>query len=97
MAAPKSDKEATRDGAKKKREGTVDADAVVAAVAAAKEGLKECPECGSKGLICEYGKAEILCEDCGLIITENIVDLGPEWRAFEFRTRSQNERGRAHR
>ncbi|NQE04331.1 Transcription initiation factor IIB [ANME-1 cluster archaeon GoMg1] len=92
MAAPKSDKEATRDGAKKKRGGTVDADAVVAAVTAAKEELNECPECGSKCLICDYGKAEIFCQDCGLIITENIVDLGPEWRAFDSEQKSKRAR-----
>ena len=47
------------------------------------DGIKECPECGSRSLIRDYGKAELFCSDCGLVIAENIVDLGPEWRAFD--------------
>ncbi|HID19685.1 MAG TPA: transcription initiation factor IIB [Methanophagales archaeon] len=53
------------------------------AKADAEEQIKECPECGSKNLIRDYGKAELFCADCGLVIAENIVDLGPEWRAFD--------------
>jgi hypothetical protein len=51
--------------------------------AAGKEEIKECPECGSKSLIRDYSKAEIFCEVCGLVISENIVDPGSEWRAFD--------------
>ncbi len=47
------------------------------------EEITKCPECGSKCLICDYGKAEIYCADCGMVIDEKIVDLGPEWRAFD--------------
>lgn len=46
------------------------------------EKLK-CPECGSKNIKRDYKKAELVCEDCGLVIDENIVDFGPEWRAFD--------------
>ncbi len=56
------------------------------------EQIKKCPECGSKGLVRNYDKAEIFCEDCGLVITENIVDLGPEWRAFDLEQKSKRER-----
>ncbi len=45
--------------------------------------IKECPECGSKSIITDFGKAEIYCADCGMIISESIIDLGPEWRAFD--------------
>lgn len=41
------------------------------------ERIKKCPECGSKSLIRDYGKAELYCAGCGLVIMENIVDLGP--------------------
>jgi transcription initiation factor TFIIB len=53
---------------------------------------EECPECHSKHLIRDYGKAELFCADCGLVITENIVDLGPEWRAFDFEQVSRRAR-----
>ena len=44
--------------------------------------IKECSECGSKRLIYDYDKAEIFCQDCGMVIEQNIVDLGPEWHSF---------------
>ena len=47
------------------------------------EKIEKCPECSSKHLIKDYRKAELYCADCGLVIMENIVDLGPEWRAFD--------------
>lgn len=28
-------------------------------------------------------KGEIVCAKCGYVIEENVVDEGPEWRAFE--------------
>ncbi len=56
------------------------------------DDIKECPECGSKSLIRDYGKAEIFCGDCGLVVSENIVDLGPEWRAFDSEQMSKRAR-----
>lgn len=47
------------------------------------DSVRECPECDSKNLIRDYGKAELFCNECGLVVAENIVDLGPEWRAFD--------------
>ena len=44
------------------------------------EEVRECPECGSRYLITDYVKAELYCADCGLVIVQNIVDLGLEQR-----------------
>lgn len=41
-----------------------------------------CPECGSSNLIEDYGMGEVICSDCGLVIHDNVLDEGPEWRAF---------------
>ena len=41
---------------------------------------KKCPECGSKSLVRDYGKAEIFCADCGLVIAENLLSGGEELR-----------------
>ncbi len=41
-----------------------------------------CPECGSRDLIEDYERGEIVCGHCGLVIREGIMDVGPEWRAF---------------
>ena len=60
--------------------------------AAGLQDIKECPECGSKSLVRDYNKAEIFCADCGLVIAENIVDLGPEWRAFDSEQMSKRAR-----
>jgi len=41
---------------------------------------KKCPECGSKKLIYDEQKGEIICSECGLVIEEKMIDLGQEWR-----------------
>lgn len=41
-----------------------------------------CPECGSKDLIEDFERGEIVCGHCGLVVRESVMDLGPEWRAF---------------
>src|SRR3970040_1806785 len=44
--------------------------------------LTNCPECGSTNLVEDYDLGEIICHDCGLVISEHSVNQGPEWRAF---------------
>ncbi|MHA1238306.1 MAG: transcription initiation factor IIB [Candidatus Odinarchaeia archaeon] len=43
----------------------------------------ECPECGSKNLVRDYERAELICVNCGLVIRSRMMDPGPEWRAFD--------------
>lgn len=45
--------------------------------------IYECPECGSKHLTRDYERGELVCEDCGLVLDESMIDQGPEWRAFD--------------
>ncbi|MCD6522440.1 MAG: transcription initiation factor IIB [Candidatus Diapherotrites archaeon] len=52
----------------------------------------KCPECGSKNLHHDYERAEIVCMDCGAVIEENMVDFGPEWRAFDSDQRAKRQR-----
>ncbi len=49
---------------------------------------RRCPECGSDNLIEDYDMGEVICGNCGLVVRENTVDEGPEWRAF---TREEKE------
>ena len=42
-----------------------------------------CPDCGSAHLSRDYSRAELICDDCGLVIDEDLIDHGPEWRAFD--------------
>ena len=41
-----------------------------------------CPECGSLNLIEDFDQGETICHDCGLVLTQNSMSHGPEWRAF---------------
>jgi transcription initiation factor TFIIB len=44
--------------------------------------IEKCPECTSKNLIHDYDAGETICGDCGLVLYEQTLDRGPEWRAF---------------
>jgi len=55
----------------------------------------KCPECGGKRIIKDFEHGELLCGSCGLIIAENIEDLGPEWRAFDAEQKGKRARGGA--
>ncbi len=56
------------------------------------EYIDECPECGNKRLARDYERAEIICNSCGLVIDEKIIDTGPEWRAFDHEQRMKRSR-----
>ncbi|MFB6139271.1 MAG: transcription initiation factor IIB family protein [Halosimplex sp.] len=45
------------------------------------ERTDTCPECGGS-LASDEVHGETVCEDCGLVVDEDEVDPGPEWRAF---------------
>lgn len=45
--------------------------------------IRKCSECGSKSIVTDTKHAEIYCADCGVVITENLVDFGPEWRSYD--------------
>jgi len=44
--------------------------------------IDKCPECGSLNLVHDYDTGETVCGDCGLVLYEQMMDKGPEWRAF---------------
>ncbi|RKX97311.1 MAG: transcription initiation factor IIB, partial [Spirochaetes bacterium] len=52
----------------------------------------KCPKCGSTHLTRDYSRAELVCEDCGLVIDEDFIDHGPEWRAFDSDQREKRAR-----
>ncbi|MFW5956743.1 MAG: transcription initiation factor IIB [Halorhabdus sp.] len=45
-----------------------------------KSSTDQCPECN--GRVTTNG-VETICEDCGLVIDEQRIDHGPEWRAYD--------------
>jgi len=50
-----------------------------------------CEECNGN-LVYDSVRGETYCEDCGLVVEENIIDTRREWRVFS--TRDFNERSR---
>ncbi|WP_227355090.1 transcription initiation factor IIB [Haladaptatus salinisoli] len=52
---------------------------------------QRCPECGGS-LVTDEERGERVCADCGLVVEEDAVDRGPEWRAFDAAEREQKSR-----
>ena len=50
-----------------------------------------CPECAGN-VVTDDEHGETVCEDCGLVITADSVDRGPEWRAFDSREKDEKSR-----
>jgi len=50
-----------------------------------------CPECGGR-LESDTEHGEVVCADCGLVVEEDEIDRGPEWRAFDAGERDQKSR-----
>ena len=55
------------------------------------EEINLCPDCGSQ-LKMDSERAEVYCERCGTVVDQNMVDLGPEWRAFDHEQRDKRTR-----
>ena len=56
------------------------------------EEITQCPECEGTQLTRDYSRAELVCEKCGLVIDEDFMDHGPEWRAFDSDQREKRAR-----
>ena len=56
------------------------------------EGVRACPECDSTSLTRSADGSEVSCEECGLILEEETIDRGPEWRAFNAAERDSKSR-----
>ncbi|MBS3069983.1 transcription initiation factor IIB [Candidatus Micrarchaeota archaeon] len=55
----------------------------------------KCPDCASKKLKVNSERGETVCINCGLVIEENMVQEGPEWRAFDAEQRASRARAGA--
>jgi transcription initiation factor TFIIB len=51
-----------------------------------------CPGCHSYERIFDPRRGEIICEHCGLILQEKIINPGAEWRAFDSKQREKRTR-----
>jgi len=50
-----------------------------------------CPEC-SGTLVHDSERGETVCEECGLVVEEDEIDPGPEWRAFDSKEKDEKSR-----
>ena len=54
--------------------------------------LTNCPECNSVNLIEDFDLGEVVCQECGLVLSEHAMSQGPEWRAFTQEERNSRNR-----
>ena len=41
-----------------------------------------CSECGSRELRTDHARGEIICSNCGMVLSSRSIDRGPEWRVY---------------
>lgn len=51
-----------------------------------------CPVSNSTERIIDSSRAEVSCARCGLVLDENLIDNGPEWRAYDHEQRDKRTR-----
>ncbi len=51
-----------------------------------------CPECTGRNLVHDNDTGETVCGDCGLVLYEQMMDKGPEWRAFTQQEKASRSR-----
>ena len=55
------------------------------------EDVATCPECDAR-LQADTEHGETVCTECGLVVEEDEIDRGPEWRAFDSAEKDQKSR-----
>jgi transcription initiation factor TFIIB len=53
---------------------------------------KKCPECGSTKFYNDADRAEKICSKCGVVLEESNIDVGQEWRAFDYEQKVKRAR-----
>ncbi len=41
-----------------------------------------CSACSSETMYIDHTRGEVICSNCGLVLSDRSIDMGPEWRAF---------------
>lgn len=58
----------------------------------ADDQAQQCPVCNSTELREDSQRGEIYCAKCCTVLDENLIDNGPEWRAFDHEQRNKRTR-----
>ncbi|WP_226006446.1 transcription initiation factor IIB [Natrinema salinisoli] len=77
----------TRTDERDQTESEAESDAAVEST----QQREECPECSGR-LVADDEHAETVCTDCGLVVDEDEIDRGPEWRAFDAAEKDEKSR-----
>jgi len=56
------------------------------------EKITVCTECGNSDLIRDYEAGELVCKSCGMVVSSESFNYGPEWRAFNLEQREKRTR-----
>ncbi len=51
-----------------------------------------CPQCGSPELVRDEDMGETACSECGLVLSDDMLNLSPEWRAFTLEEKRSKKR-----
>ncbi len=54
--------------------------------------MAECPDCAGRSFKKDAERGEVVCQKCGLVVEENLIQEGPEWRAFDAEQRASRAR-----
>jgi transcription initiation factor TFIIB len=55
--------------------------------------IKQCPECGGHHLKAAKDKGEVICQKCGLVVEDELVDFDKEWRELDEESESRRRTG----
>lgn len=54
--------------------------------------VERCPECDGETFYADDVRGEMVCDDCGYIIMDGLIDRGAEWTAFSQEEKEQHSR-----
>jgi len=54
--------------------------------------IQACPECKSPRIVFDHVRGESVCQNCGFVLKDSMVDFAQEWRAFDEDQRSKRVR-----
>jgi len=56
------------------------------------EETDTCPECDGDALVSDDVHGEVVCQDCGCVLRNQLIDTGAEWLAFSHRENEERSR-----
>jgi transcription initiation factor TFIIB len=51
-----------------------------------------CPQCNGSNLVTDENIGEVVCDKCGLVIVDKVLNESPEWRAFTLEDKQSRSR-----